>query len=175
MFAAFEQNCELRVAVQRQGDDQVALYYELRNKSDAAVFVFHGVEPKETPYYVERFARGITISQKIIAPPPGLELERPEIPLATRVEPGQHFRQKLEMTLPLRECAPYPHLQPQRERQSGYLILEGWFEAGFLAPQDPDAAREAGEGWVLPGVSAAKQSIVRAGPIGRFAFEPFRR
>jgi len=174
VFTAFEQNCELRAAVQRQGDDKVALYYELRNKGDAAVFVLHGVEPEEAPYYVERTARGLSIAHKIIAPPPGLELERPEVPLAARVDPGDRFRKKIELTLPLRECVPYPHLQPKRERPSGYLVLEGWLEVGFCAPDDPDAAREAGEGWILPGAMAAKQRIATVGPLGRFAFVPRR-
>ena len=161
--------------MQRQGDDQVALYYELRNKGDLAVFVFHGVELEEAPYYVERTRQGLTIGHKIIAPPRGLELERPEVPLAARVEPGQHFRRKLEMTVPLRESMPYPHLQPRGQRQSGYLVVEGWLEVGFVAADETEPAKEAGEGWTVPGVRAEKQSILRAGPIGRFAFEPYRR
>ena len=111
------------------------------------------------------------ISQKIIAPPPGLELERPEVPIAARVDPGQRFRQKIEVTLPLRESAPYPHLLPPRTRHEGYVVREAWLEVGFYSPPDPDAAREAGDGFVFPGMDVAAQSILRAGPIGRFAFQ----
>lgn len=172
MFAAFEQGCELRVAAQREGDDKVALFYELRNKAERAFFVFHGVAPQESPYYVERVSSGLTISQKVIAPPRGLELERPEIPLASRVNPGERLRQKIELGLPLRESTPYPHLRPRRPRGGGYVVLEAWLEIGFFSPESPEVAREAGEGWVIPGLDPARQSIVRAGPIGRFAFDP---
>ena len=175
MFAARDQNCELRVAVERVADDQVALYYELRNHGSCAVFVFDGVEPKDAPYYVERQGSELIVSQKIIAPPRGLELERPEIPLAARLDPGQRLRHKLEMRLPLRASSPYPHLEPRRERSDGYIAIDTYFEAGYVAPPDPGVAREAGEGFVLPSLTPEMQSVLRAGPFGRVAFDPSRR
>ena len=175
MFAARDQNCELRAAVRRQGDDKVALFYELRNNHDKAVFLFCGVEPKEAPYYVERNAHDLTIGHKIVAPPRGLELERPEVPLAAQVDPGERLRQKIELGLPLRESAPYPHLMPRRERRTEYEVLDAWLEVGYCELPDGLEAREAGDGFVIPGVRAEMLSILRAGPIGRFAFDGSRR
>jgi hypothetical protein len=176
MFAARDQSCELRVAVERVADDQIALFYELRNQAPTAVFVFDGVDPKDAPFYVERRPGELIVSQKIIAPPRGLELERPEIPLASRLEPGQRIRHKLEMRLPLRASTPYPHLELRRERGEGYLVVDAFFEVGYFAPPDPSVAREAGEGaFVLPGLTPEMQTVLRAGPFGRVAFDPARR
>ncbi len=175
MFSALDHNCELRAAVERQGDDRFALYYELRNRGDLTVFVFDGVAPKDSPYYVQRNGNALVISHKIIAPPRGLELERPDIPLAARVDPGQRLRHKIEVSLPLREATPYPHLQPPRERTDGYLVLEASLEVGYFAAPDPSVAREAGEGFLIPGLDPNLQTILRAGPIGRVAFDPARR
>lgn len=170
MFTAIGEGCELRVATKRESDDKVALYYELRNKGGQALFGFHGGEPN-----VELAANGLSISQKIVAPPRGLELERPEVPLAARLDPGQHLRGKIDLMLPLRESAPYPHLRPPRARHEGYLVLDAWFELGYVAPQDPEGVRAAGDGYLFPAASAKVQRILRVGPIGRFAFDPARR
>ena len=153
----------------------MALYYELRNHGHGTAFVFDGIAPKDAAYYIERSGNALTISQKVIAPPPGLELERPETPLAARLDPGQRLRHKLEIRLPLHESTPYPHLQPKRERGASYLVLEAHFEAGYFVAPDPAVARKAGEGWILPGLEPGMQSILRAGPIGRISFDPARR
>jgi hypothetical protein len=175
MFSALDYNCELRAAVERLADDQIALYYELRNRADQTLFVFDGVEPKEAPYYIERTGNTLTISQKIIAPPRGLELERPEVPLAAIVGPGQRLRHKLEISLPLREFTPYPHLLPMRERSEGYLLIDAHFEVGYFAAPDPSVAKQAGDGFLLPGLRPSEQTILRVGPVGRVAFDPSRR
>jgi hypothetical protein len=175
MFAALDQHCELRAAVERLGDDKFALYYEIRNKGRQTIFVFDGVEPQEAPYYVERAGNLLAISQKIIAPPPGLELERPEVPLAARVDPGQRLRHKLELSLPLRTASPYPHLSPRRERSREYLLIDAHFEVGYFPAPDASLAREAGEGFVLPGLDPGAQAVIRVGPVGRVAFDPSRQ
>jgi hypothetical protein len=175
MFAARDQNCELRAAVERLSDNGVALYYELRTHGTQTVFLFDGVVPKDAPYYVQRAGNMLIVSQKIIAPPQGLELERLEIPLAARLDPGQRLRHKIELRLPLRESFPYPHLQPRRDRSGEYLLMETYFEAGYFAAPEPGVAREAGDGWALPGLEPQMQAILRAGPIGRMAFDPARR
>ncbi len=174
MFAAFEQGCELRAAVQRQSDDRVALFYELRNKRDATLLVFDSVEPPESPYYVERTASGIAIAQKVVSPPRGLELERPEIPLASRVEPGGRLRVKLDLPLPLRERLPYSQLTPRRPPAGQYLVLEAWLEVGICELTAELPAKEIEGGVALARFGPGLQTVVRTGPIGRFAFDPSR-
>ena len=175
MFSARDESCELRAAVERVADDKVALYYELRNHGSATIFVFDGVEPKEAPFYVEYRGRELVVSQKIIAPPATLSVERPDIPLAARLEPGQRLRHKLELRLPLRANTPYPHLEPKPERGGGVLAIDSFLEVGYFAASDPAVAQETGEGFVIPGLAPTMQTVLRIGPFGRVAFDPTRR
>ncbi|MCB9384538.1 MAG: hypothetical protein H6509_07980 [Bryobacterales bacterium] len=175
MFSARDHHCELRVAVQRSGDDGFALYYELRNLARQRLFVLDGVMPAEAPYYIEREGDFVVLSQKLFPIPRGLLVERPEVPLAALVEPGQRLRHKLELKLPLRESIPYPHLLPKHGRSQGYLVMDAAFEIGYFADVPPEKEQALGEGFVLPGYSVKQQTLLRTGPIGRVAFDPVRR
>jgi len=165
------QDCDLRAGVQTSAS-AVTIGYEFRNRSARTAFLFNRVarqdeagrlEPNATNVYIEPSGATVILGKKIIPVPADRDVEKPDVPYVTRVEPGQTFREKFEVPLPLKTWTPYPG----RSAQPG-IELEAWFELGFFLAPDPSVVREAGGNLVIYPFPFEKQTILRAGPLGRF-------
>ena len=165
------QDCDLRVGVQIT-PTSLTLGYEFRNRSPRTAFLFNRVarqsaagrmEPAAAHVYIQPAGGTVILSKKIIPVPADRDVERPDVPCVTRVDSGQVFREKFDIPLPHQPWSPYS----SRPAQPG-LELEAWFELGFFLAPDPTVARESGGNLVVYPFHPEKQTILRAGPLGRF-------
>jgi len=174
-MSATAQNCDLRVAVQAS-PASLLLGYEFRNRSDKTAFLFNlvykfgasgGPEADPNLVYVQQSGAAVVLGKKIIPVPDDIDVERPDVPYVTRVDPGEVFREKINIMLPLRPFTPYP-------QRGGAAVTEAavYFELGFFLAPDPSVARESGGHLVVYPFAAQKQTILRTGPLGRFPVQP---
>ena len=167
--AASRAECDLRVAAQ-MGAGGMALGYEFRNRSGQVAFLFNvlhrGGAGDANLIYAQAQGGALTLSKKIIAVPRDIEVEKPDVPYVTRVGPGEAFREKLDVAVPVKLWAPYPGAAGRAPEGAE---LEVWFEVGFFLTGDAGVAREAGGRLVIYPFAAEKQIVLRAGPLGRVA------
>ena len=172
-------NCDLRVATQ-ESPGSVLLGYEFRNRSGRTAFLFNvihrtgtsgGPEPDTNLVYVEWAGASVTVSKKIIAVPGNMLVEKPDVPYVTKVEPGEVFRERVSLMLPLKLFSPYgaDEQAPIAREAAAY------FELGFFLAPDPSVAKEAGGHLVVYPFPAEKQIVLRAGPLGRFPISSDRQ
>ena len=169
------QDCDLRVAVQA-APTSLLLGYEFRNRSDKTAFLFNvvhrtgasgGPEADANLIYVEPAGGSLILGKKIIPVPADTDVEKPDVPYVTRVEPGGVFREKISIMLPLRLFTPYKRRAPFAAQEAA-----AYFELGFFLAPDPSVAKEAGGQLVVYPFPTEKQIILRAGPLGRFPVGP---
>ena len=174
-MSASAQDCDLRVAVQA-APTSLLLGYEFRNRSDKTAFLFNvvhrtgasgGPEADANLIYVEPAGGSLILGKKIIPVPADTDVEKPDVPYVTRVEPGGVFREKISIMLPLRLFTPYKRSKPFTVQEAA-----AYFELGFFLAPDPSVAKEAGGHLVVYPFPTEKQIILRAGPLGRFPVGP---
>jgi len=174
-MSATAQDCDLRVAIQAS-PSSLLLGYEFRNRSDKTAFLFNvvhrtgasgGPEADSNLVYVQPAAGALILAKRIIPVPPDVDVEKPEVPYVTRVEPGEVFREKISLMLPLRLFTPYKRRTPMTLTEAA-----AYFELGFFLAPDPSVAKEAGGQLVVYPFPVEKQIILRAGPLGRFPVQP---
>ena len=170
-MSAQAQDCDLRAAVQA-GTDSILLAYEFRNRSARTAFLFNVLQktgpsgaPQSSPdfVYIYPSGGGVVLAKKIYPVPADTEVERPEVPWVTRVDPGGVFREKLTVPLPLRFWTPY------RLREN-YPHAEAlaWFELGFFLAPDPSVAKQVDGHLAVYPFDPDRQVVLRVGPLGRF-------
>ena len=171
-------DCDLRVAIQASSGS-LLLGYEFRNRSNRTAFLFNVVHrtgpsggPEADPnlVYVQPAGQAVVLGKRIFPVPQELDVEKPEVPYVTRVEPGGVFVEKLSLMLPLRVFSPYPQVQTAVPAEAA-----AYFELGFFLAPDPSVAKQAGGNLVIYPFPAEKQTILRAGPLGRFPIQPAQR
>lgn len=174
-MSATAQDCDLRVAIQAS-PSSLLLGYEFRNRSDKTAFLFNvvhrtgasgGPEADSNLVYVQPAAGALILAKRIIPVPPDVDVEKPEVPYVTRVEPGGVFREKISLMLPLRLFTPYKRRTPMTLTEAAV-----YFELGFFLAPDPSVAKEAGGQLIVYPFPAEKQIVLRAGPLGRFPVQP---
>jgi hypothetical protein len=174
-ISASVQDCDLRVAIQAS-PSSLLLGYEFRNRSGKTAFLFNvvhrtgasgGPEADSNLVYVEPASGSLVLGKKIIPVPADTDVEKPDVPYVTRVEPGEAFREKVSLMLPLRLFTPYKRRTPMTLSEAAV-----YFELGFFLAPDPSVAKEAGGHLVVYPFPAEKQIILRAGPLGRFPIQP---
>lgn len=174
-MSATAQDCDLRVAIQAS-PTSLLLGYEFRNRSDKTAFLFNVVHrtgpsggPEADPnlIYVQPSGSAVILGKRIFPVPHDLDVEKPEVPYVTRVEPGGVFVEKLNLMLPLRIFSPYPQTGAAAPAEAAV-----YFELGFFLAPDPSVAKQAGGNLVVYPFPAEKQIILRAGPLGRFPIQP---
>lgn len=165
------QNCEMRVAVQ-SGPAALLVFYEFHNRSGKTAFLFNllhrsgpsgGPEADVNLVYAQQSGDSVVLSKKIFPVPSNVDVERPDVPYVSRVEPGQVFREKFSVPLPLKLWTPYPGPTAPALPQASVS-----FELGFFLAPDPSVAKQSGGHLVVYPFPAEKQVVLRSGPLGRF-------
>lgn len=165
------QDCDLRVGVQ-PGPGSLLIGYEFRNRSDKTAFLFNvlhrtgpsgGPETGSNLVYIYQSSGSITLAKKIFPVPPDVDVEKPDVPYVTRVEPGQVFRERFTLPLPLKPWAPYRGYPAPTMSEAAVF-----FELGFFLAPDPSVAKQAGGNLIVYPFPTEKQTVLRAGPLGRF-------
>lgn len=171
-------DCDLRAGVQIS-PTALLLGYEFRNRSSKTAFLFNvihrtgpsgGPEADANLVYVQPSAGTVVLGKRIIPVPADVDVEKPEVPYVTRVEPGEVYRERLNLQLPLRIFTPYKLRTPVSMAEAA-----AYFELGFFLAPDPSVARDTGGHLVVYPFPAEKQLILRAGPLGRFPIQPAQR
>jgi hypothetical protein len=164
-------NCDLRVSVQA-GPGKLSLGYEFRNGSARTAFLFNvlhrpgtsgGPQTHSNLVYVLESGGTLVLAKKVIPVPAEVDVEKPDVPYVTRVDPGQTFRERIDLPLPLQLWSPYPAAPVSRA-----LEMDAWFELGFFLAPDPSVAQESGGNLIVYPFHAEQQEILRAGSLGRF-------
>ncbi|HZF49531.1 MAG TPA: hypothetical protein VE093_12820 [Polyangiaceae bacterium] len=172
--------CRLDVSVVEATADHLTLKYTFHNGSDRNAYIFNrlyteiddsGVfQTEKDRTYVVVEDGGVTLSKKIIAVPPTIDVERPVVPCTTLVKPGDTTSETITVKLPLIPYTPYlrgaaPAPSSQAEP------LKASFEIGlFLVPPEGDRlaqriATTDGTAYRFNPASPASQTILRAGPL----------
>jgi hypothetical protein len=160
--------CRLDVSVVEATADHLTLKYTFHNGSDRDDSGVFQTEKDRTYVVVED--GGVTLSKKIIAVPPTIDVERPVVPCTTLVKPGDTTSETITVKLPLIPYTPYlrgaaPAPSSQAEP------LKASFEIGlFLVPPEGDRlaqriATTDGTAYRFNPASPASQTILRAGPL----------
>jgi len=162
-------DCDLRVAA-RGERGALVLGYEFRNRSARVAFLFNvlhrGADADANLIYAQSAGGVLLLSKKIIPVPANVDVEKPDVPYVTKVEPGDTFREKLEVTVPVKLWAPYAGTAGTAAEG---MELDAWFELGFFLAPDASVAKDAGGKLVVYPFAAEKQTVMRVGPLGRLA------
>ncbi len=109
---------------QRPRDDGgavVTLQWSLTNDLDEPILLFHlltqrAIEPALVYHLVEGWRPGLlpsddaphlVIAKAVLAIQPGTAVYRPDVPLATELEPGSRFDEELSLHFPTRQHCPH--------------------------------------------------------------------
>jgi len=165
-------DCDLRAAVQ-QTPEALILGYEFNNRSPKVAFLFNalyrtgsggGLETSPDYVYAEASGETLLLSKKIHPVPDDIDVERPEVPWCTRVEPGATFREKITIPVPVKLWTPYS--TPPRPHAPSAVAF---FELGFHLATDPNLAKPYGEHYVLYPFPLKSMLKLRVGPLARVA------
>jgi hypothetical protein len=165
------QDCDLRVAAQPE-HNALTLGYEFTNRSGKTAFLFNllhrtgpsgGDEPNPDLVYVHQNGGLLVVAKRVLPVPDNIDVEKPDVPYVTRVDPGQSFREKLTLPLPLTLWSPYPGAP-----RAALPEMEVWFELGFFLAPDPTVAKQAKGHLEIYPFRADQQTILTAGPLGRY-------
>lgn len=168
-------DCDLRAALQ-PGPGSLLLGYEFRNRSAHPAYLFNALQRtapggglETTPDIIYSAASGeiVLLSKRIIPVPDDIDVERPEIPWCTRVEPGATFVERVAIPQPLVLHSPY-----NTPRHPHGDSAAAWFELGFFLATAPLDARPHGNHYVLYPFPPTRQQVLRTGPLGRITLAP---
>ncbi|RHW17000.1 hypothetical protein D1610_12790 [Sphingomonas gilva] len=157
----------------------LSLSYTATNKIDETLFLLDGLHdeignegilPMRDAPWVEFAADSVTLSRKLIMPPPDIDVETLNYPLPTRLPPGQSHQGRMTVGLPLLPATPY-----RRYRASHRPVVEQrplFFELGFIRgrPGLESIARPVntseGPRPAFPSIDEQGQLVARLGPLG---------
>ncbi|QSQ11773.1 hypothetical protein [Myxococcus landrumensis] len=107
---------ELKVESVSGGPEALGITYAVHNRSSRALFLLDGL-PEWGPTgsvgiaperaYVDLSGDGAVLLRALIPVPEDLDVEAPEVPAVSRVEPGATASRRLVVPLPLRTSMPY--------------------------------------------------------------------
>ncbi len=134
---------ELKVESVTSGPEGLAVAYAVRNATSHAVLLVDGLpEWGPTGYvglaperaYVDFSGDDAVLLRQLVPVPENLDVEAPEVPALSRVEPGATASRRLLVPLPLRTSMPYP-TGPEVTRELS-TVRELRLRVGYV----PDAA-----------------------------------
>jgi hypothetical protein len=133
-------DCELTVTVHLTDGKDLSLSYSFLNGTQQDVYLFNRLysrfDTERRMYlternlvYVELREQEIVLSKKVFPVPEDIDVEKPVVPLATRVRPKEHLEETLTILLPIRLTTPYS----QKETlQTAVVARPASFEMGFF-------------------------------------------
>ncbi len=171
--------CTLQVSLARPDPSVVMLTYVFENGSPQNAFLFNQIYRQVLPdgmfatepqrVYIEASGDGVLLSKKIIPVPDTMDVEKPFIPCATMVKPGESFQETLALPLPLRPWHHYLMLTDD-DFASEPTELPASFELGFFLAT-PEGEKLAQTVRTMTGQAAyfypfnpASQTLLRVGP-----------
>lgn len=180
-LTATADSCRLEVTATVAGTEMLQLSYVFRNNSPNPAFVFNrlyqGLDGERrykidpNLIYVQLEGTQIVLSKKVIPVPEDIDVEKPEVPLVTLVPPQGATQEKLSLKLPLRLRSPYGGNRPKPALPKPEQ-LKLVFEIGFFLGQKQKTqelaakvATTAGEGLRIDPFPAARQKVLRVGPL----------
>ncbi|RKH67049.1 hypothetical protein [Corallococcus llansteffanensis] len=133
---------ELKVESVAREADTLAVTYAVHNRTSRAVLLVDGlpeqgfsgpsgVAPERA--YVDLSGDGAVLLRMLVRVPEDLDVEAPEVPAVSRVEPGATASRRVVVPLPLRTSLPYP-TGPELTRELSQ-VREVRLRVGYL----PDA------------------------------------
>ncbi|TQF16615.1 hypothetical protein FJV41_07265 [Myxococcus llanfairpwllgwyngyllgogerychwyrndrobwllllantysiliogogogochensis] len=134
---------ELKVESVTSGPEGLAVAYAVRNASSHAVLLVDGLpEWGPTGYvglaperaYVDLSGDGAVLLRQLVPVPENLDVEAPEVPALSRVEPGTTASRRLLVPLPLRTSMPYA-TGPEVTRELS-AVRELRLRVGYLPAAD---------------------------------------
>jgi hypothetical protein len=180
-LAAVLDPCELTVASELADSSTLVLRYTVRNTGHQAVYLFnrlyHSFDPARGAFItdpnlvnVELRSDEVVLSKKIVPVPPHIDVEKPVIPLVTRVDAGGRFEERIIIRLPVRAWTPYG---PDDDIPSGPSVRRhAWFELGFFSAPAAHVDRIAkvvptvdGTGLYVYPFTTSGQRMLRVGPL----------
>jgi hypothetical protein len=178
-LTAEAERCKLEVQAVLESPTLMKLTYVFSNGNSRNAYLFNRLyrginaqgayQTSRDLVYVEAEKEKATISKKIVPVPPLVSVEKPEIPCATCVRPGERFTETLSVPLPL---VPYtPYLEPPSQAAKGTMQCRVWFEIGFfIVGEGGDALAKKvptteGEALYFDPFPASSQRLLRIGPV----------
>lgn len=137
MAGSSQTGLELSASCEVRGDVAV-LRYRVINRANAPLFLFnvlHGgvgedrIFQIEERSYVEIEADALVLSRKIMPVPDDTFVETKNVPLVTRLEPGEQFTNTVNEALPLRPRGPY---DDEPESGGTERVMPAYFEIGYF-------------------------------------------
>jgi len=181
LLAGALDRCELTVVSELADSSTLILRYTVRNKGNEAVYLFnrlyHSFDPERGEFItdpnlvnVELRSDGVVLSKKIVPVPPHMDVEKPVIPLVTRVDAGERFEEWITVRLPVRVWTPYG---PDDDVPSASSVRRpAWFELGFFSAPAAYVERIAkvvatvdGTGLYVYPFTTSSQRMLRVGPL----------
>jgi hypothetical protein len=145
------QAAEVRLeATATAGQDRLRINYEIRNNRQEAVYVFNKLTKQDEQgnlqvdpnrIYVLFDGKVAILSKQVIPVPEDKDVEAPEIPCVTRIEPGKSIRETVVVELPLAPWTPY---QPAPTKIAPTMDAEVALQIGFFI-EKPGTAKLATE------------------------------
>jgi hypothetical protein len=173
--------CELTIAAELADSSTLVLRYTVRNTGNQAVYLFnrlyHSFDPARGAFItdpnlvnVELRSEGVVLSKKIVPVPLHIDVEKPVIPLVTRVDAGGSFEERITVRLPVRVWTPYG---PDDDVPSASSApRHAWFELGFFSAPAAHVDRIAkvvptvdGTGLYVYPFTTSSQRMLRVGPL----------
>jgi hypothetical protein len=171
---------ELALSVQAAiGARRLTLSYAVSNRAGRPLFLFNQLHgefegdgfPLRTGGYVELENGSVVVSTKLFPVPDDMDVEKPNIPFLTRLEPNGSFKGLLTLELPLSPISPY--VDAERDGRGETESRNLYFEMGYFlgGPQVEARVKQfpTSEGPRL-GVdtfSHSEQRLQKSGSLGR--------
>ena len=171
--------CELHVAVVHSDAHAVTFEYSFHNKGSQNVYLFNklyshldegGVYHTNVSLVnVEMEGSHLLFSKKIVPVPDHIDVEQPTLPCVSLVRPGEHFDEKVVLTLPLKPWTPYLQLL-DTELTAQSTPVQAWYEIGYFktTPQGDALAEHVstthGPALYFYPFTLAHQKTLRVGP-----------
>jgi hypothetical protein len=162
-------------------DGRLRIDYEVKNTGKQAIYVFNKLYTKidhngvwhvdPNRVYIILSAGKLILAKRVIPVPDDLDVEKPEVPCVTKIDPERSFRETVTLQLPLSPWTPY---QPKPLGSLQTSQAEFTWEIGYFV-EKPGTSKLAntvrtpdGTAIHFSSFNPASQSILRAGPF------PFR-
>ncbi len=177
-FINNEDKCKLVVNIVQSDSLTLKITYRFHNQSVLNAYLFnrtYNMINEQDVYvtnknfvYIEQRKRRVLISKKIIAVPEDMDVEQPEIPCVTLINPKQTFGESLLLSLPLKVSTPYLE---ESELHNKPMEKEVWFEIGFFisTPEGDKLAKKVrtseGPALLFYPFPVESQRIITVGPL----------
>jgi len=174
------EGCTLAVSTRRVSPVQLDVTYLFHNGSPQNAYLFNRLYQEVSRervfltnrdlVYVEALGADVILSKKIFPVPETLDVERPNVPAATKVEAGADLEETFTILLPLRPFDPYRR-RPQEVLSAPPVERRAFVEIGFFLPK-PEGEALANQVETTEGTAhhfypfpIRAQLLLRAGPL----------